>query len=278
MVSRPLRLDYAGAVHHVTARGNARAEIYRDASDRIRWLATLAEAAERFHWLVLAYCQMDNHYHLLVETPRPTLSRGMRQLNSVYAMRFNSRHGRVGHVFQARFHTRLVERDEHLLAAAAYIPANPVQAGMCSEPADWPWSSYRATVGLEPPGFLATDRLLSFFGGSRPLARERYRVYVESTRTNVAELGISVFLGSERFAATSTRGLGRIDEVPRSHWQPVRPALDDLVPRLENASIASAYREHGYTMREIAAHLGVHYATVSRRLRRAAAEMSECKT
>jgi REP element-mobilizing transposase RayT len=163
-VSRPLRLDRADAIHHATARGNAREALYRDATDRVRWRDVLAETAERFSWLVLAYCQMGNHYHLLVETPRPTLSRGMRHLNGVYAQRFNARHGRVGHVFQARFHARLVERDEHLLAVAAYIPTNPVRARLCSTPVSWRWSSYRATIGLEPPGFLAVERLLSFFG------------------------------------------------------------------------------------------------------------------
>jgi REP element-mobilizing transposase RayT len=280
-VSRPLRLDHADAIHHVTARGNAQEALYRDEADRLAWREILAETVARFSWLVLAYCQMGNHYHLLLETPRPTLSRGMRHLNGVYAQRFNARHGRVGHVFQARFHTRLVERDDHLLAVAAYIASNPVRAGLCGEPASWRWSSYRATIGLEPPGFLATDRLLSFFGESRERARERYRSQVQHEPTELAELGVSVFCGSERFAAESTRGLGPIAEVPRSHWQPVRPSLGELLPRLENASIARAYLEHGYTMREIATHLGVHYATVSRRLRRHSAQMaqmSECKT
>jgi DNA-directed RNA polymerase specialized sigma24 family protein len=128
---------------------------------------------------------------------------------------------------------------------------------------------------------MATDRLLSFFGDSRESARERYRSHVEhelTVLTELAELGVSLFLGSDRFAAESTRSLGPIEEIPRSHWQPVRPSLDELVPRLENAAIASAYLEHGYSMREIADYLGVHYATVSRRLRRHAAQMSECKT
>lgn len=176
----------------------------------------------------------------------------MRHLNGVYAQRFNARHGRVGHVFQARFHTRLVERGEHLLAVAAYIPTNPVRAGLCGEPASWRWSSYRATIWLEPPGFLATDRLLSFFGACRQRARKRYRSHVEHELSEPTELGVSIFCGSDRFAAESTRGLGPIEEVPRSHWQPIRPSLAELLPRLENASIARAYLDHGYTMREVA--------------------------
>jgi REP element-mobilizing transposase RayT len=278
-VSRPLRLDRAGAIHHVTARGNAREQVFRDEVDRIRWQETLAQACERFSWRVLAYCQMGNHYHLLVETPRPTLSRGMRHLNGVYAQRFNARHARVGHVFQARFDARLVDRDEHVLAVAAYIPRNPVRAGLCHEPAAWRWSSYRATIGLEPPGFLASERLLSFFGDSREQARERYRAHVESPEETLgAHRGISIFLGSDRFAAQSVEGLTPLAEVPRNQWQPVRPPLEDLLAEAGNAGIAAAYREHGYTMSEIAARLSVHYATVSRRLRRYEAGLSECKT
>jgi REP element-mobilizing transposase RayT len=278
-VSRPLRLDHAGAIHHITARGNARAALYRDERDRLCWRETLAEAAERFSWLVLAYCQMGNHYHLLVETPRPTLSRGMRHLNGVYAQRFNRRHGRVGHLFQARFHSRLVDRDDHLLAVAAYIPTNPVRAGLCSEPAAWRWSSYRATIGVEPPGFLASERLLSYFAASRKKARERYRAHVEAGRASPEKQSrFSTFVGSDRFAAEATRGLGPLDEVPREQWQPVRPLLGELLARGGNAAIARAYVEYGYTMREIAEHIGVHYATVSRRLRRYEARVSECKT
>jgi len=279
-VSRPLRLDLTGAIHHVTVRGNARECVFRDENDRTRWQETLERTVERFGWLVLAYCQMGNHYHLLVETPRPTLSRGMRQLNGVYAQWFNRRHSRVGHLFQARFHASLVERDEHLLAVAAYIPLNPVRAGLCGKPEDWRWSSYRATIGLEPPGFLASDVLLSFFGEKRERARERYRASIETRAADepLLSLGGGVILGSSEFAGAHTRGLEPSSEVPRRHWQPVRSSLEELLSAASNAQIAAAYTEHGYTMREIADHLGLHYATISRRIRRHEAEVSECKT
>ncbi len=279
-MSRPLRLDLAGAIHHVTVRGNARERVFRDGTDRTRWQETLEQTVERFSWLILAYCQMGNHYHLLVETPQPTLSRGMRQLNGVYAQRFNRRHGRVGHLFQARFHATLVERDEHLLAVAAYIPLNPVRAGLCGKPGDWRWSSYRATIGLEPPGFLASDRLLSFLGEERERARERYRASVETRAADepLLSLGGGVIFGSVEFAGAHTRELEPSAEVPRRHWQPVRSSLEELLSPASNAHIAAAHTEHGYTMREIADHLGLHYATISRRIRRHEAEVSECKT
>ena len=163
------------------------------------WNETLTEMIARFGWYVLAYCQMGNHYHVLVETPQPNLSRGMRQLNGVYAQSFNRRHGRIGHVFQARFHATLDERGEHLLAVSSYVPLNPVRAGLCHEPADWRWSSYRPTIGLEPPGSLAVDRLLAYFADSREAARERYRVHVEERVGDglAATLDRSVVLGSE---------------------------------------------------------------------------------
>ncbi len=279
-MSRPLRLDLAGAIHHVTVRGNAREPVFRDGSDRTRWQETLERTVERFSWLVLAYCQMGNHYHLLVETPQPNLSRGMRQLNGVYAERFNGRHGRVGHLFQARFHATLVERDEHLLAVAAYVPLNPVRAGLCGKPEDWRWSSYRATIGLETPSFLASDRLLSFFGEERVQAREHYRAAVETRAADepLLSLGGGVIFGSGDFADAHTRGLEPSAEVPRRHWQPVRSSLDELLSAGSNARIAAAHTEYGYTMREIADHLGLHYATISRRIRRHEAEVSECKT
>jgi REP element-mobilizing transposase RayT len=279
-VTRPLRLELPGAIHHVTARGNAREPVYHDETDRVQWSETLGNTASRFGWLVLGYCQMGNHYHLLVETPQPNLSRGMRQLNGVYAQRFNRRHDRVGHVFQARFHATLIERSEHLLAVSAYLPLNPVRAGLCTEPAQWRWSSYRATIGLEPPRYLAIDRLLAYFGEGRDAARERYRAHVEAIvdESVAAELEHSVILGSDDFARAVTGEVAPRREIARRHWQPVRPSLGELLARPSNEAIARAYSRYGYTMGEIADHVGVHYATVSRRLRRHEAALSECKT
>ena len=152
-VSRPLRLDHPGAVWHITARGNERKEIFRDDHDREAWLALLAQTVDLFDWRLHAYILMGNHFHMVVETPAASLSRGMRQLNGVYAMRFNKRHARVGHLFQGRFHSELVQKDSHLLEVLRYVVLNPVRAGRAAGAHDWSWSSYRATAGLEPaPG------------------------------------------------------------------------------------------------------------------------------
>lgn len=136
-MSRPLRLEFPGAIHHVTARGNARGDIFPDDEDRSLFLAVLAEAVIRFGWLCHAYCLMDNHYHLLIETPHGNLSPGMRQINGVYTQRFNRCHARTGHLFQGRFKAILVERDSYLLELCRYIVLNPVRAGMVTDIDDY---------------------------------------------------------------------------------------------------------------------------------------------
>src|SRR5579859_3715129 len=130
-MARPLRIEFSGAFHHVMARGNARQNIFRDTQDRQAFLAGLKRVCERFDWRIWAYCLMDNHYHLLVETLEPTLSRGMREINGVYTQGFNRRHSRVGHVFQGRYKSLLIEKDAYLLELSRYIVLNPVKAKIC---------------------------------------------------------------------------------------------------------------------------------------------------
>ena len=148
-MARPLRIEYAGAVYHVTSRGDGRKPIFRDDEDRMVLLAILKEVKDRYHWYCYAYCLMENHYHLVIETPDANLSRGMRQLNGVYTMRFNRRHDTVGHVFQGRYKAILIQKERHLLEVCRYVVVNPVRARLVRNPGDWRWSSYRATAGME---------------------------------------------------------------------------------------------------------------------------------
>ncbi len=133
-MARPLRLEFAGAVYHVTSRGDRREDIYLSDDDRREWLAVLALVCDRFNWVVHAYCQMTNHYHLVVETVEANLSAGMRQLNGLYTQRFNRRHGQVGHLFQGRYKAILVQKEAHLLELSRYVVLNPVRAGMVELP------------------------------------------------------------------------------------------------------------------------------------------------
>ena len=125
-MARPLRIEFPGAVYHVTSRGNERKAIFRDDQDRKRFLEALADVTLRYNWLCHAYCLIGNHYPLLIDTTDGNLSIGMRQLNGVYTQRFNKRHGRVGHLFQGRFKAVLVQKDSHLLEACRYVVLNPV--------------------------------------------------------------------------------------------------------------------------------------------------------
>jgi putative transposase len=147
-MTRPLRLESPGALYHVTARGNERRAIVRDDQDRQRWLTVLGQVVHLYRWTLHAYVLMDNHYHLLVETPEPTLSRGMRQLNGLYGQAFNRRHGRVGHLFKGRFKAIVVKKEAYLLTLCRYVVCNPVRAGSVKHAREWRWSSYRATAGL----------------------------------------------------------------------------------------------------------------------------------
>ena len=148
-MARPLRIEYPGALYHVTSRGNARAPIYKADADRETFLDVLERVTERFNWLCHAYCLMDNHYHLMIETPDGNLASGMRQLSGVYTQRFNRRHKRVGHVFQGRYKAILVDRDSYLLELCRYVVLNPVRAKMVRSARQWRWSSFRATASGE---------------------------------------------------------------------------------------------------------------------------------
>ena len=174
-MARPLRIENAGGLYHVTARGDRREDIYADYEDRLGWLSIFGDVCDRFFWRCHAYCLMTNHYHLVVETPEGKLSHGMRQLNGVYTQAFNRRHRLVRHLFQGRFKAILVERDAYLLELARYVVLNPVRAGMVADAGDWPWSSYRAMVGEDrSPEWLEVDGLLGCFGRDRSSARKRY--------------------------------------------------------------------------------------------------------
>ena len=178
-MARPLRIEYPGAVYHVTSRGNAQENIFTGDTDRQIFLEVLGSVVKKYNWLCHAYCLMDNHYHILVETPDPNLSLGMRQLNGVYTQDFNRRHKRVGHIFQGRYSSILVEKNAHLLELCRYIVLNPVRAGMVNKPDDWWWGSYQATAySVAAPEFLSVNWILAQFGKTKNQACTAYRNFI----------------------------------------------------------------------------------------------------
>jgi putative transposase len=227
-MARPLRLEFSGAVYHVTSRGNARQHIVDDDRDRSQWLSLLAHVIDRYGWLCHACCLMDNHYHLLVETPQPNLSLGMRQLNGRYTQAYNRRHHRVGHLFQGRFTAILIEKDAHLLELCRYVVLNPVRAKVVSHLRQWAWSSYRATVGeMQAPSWLSPDWILGQFGQRVGPAQEKYRAFVaegRNARWPWEQLTGQIYLGSANFVAQHQPNR-IIRGIPRRQTQAHRPSL-----------------------------------------------------
>lgn len=174
-MARRTRIQFPDALYHITARGNRKQDVFAASTDADRFLGTVADVVERFGWQCHAYCLMPNHYHLVMETPKPNLSAGMQSINGRYAQWFNRRYRLDGHLFQGRFHAVLVESTWHLLELSRYVVLNPVRGGLCEDPADWRWSSYRAMAGFAPrPRFLAVDRCLFHFGETPARAREAF--------------------------------------------------------------------------------------------------------
>jgi REP element-mobilizing transposase RayT len=187
-VPRKPRIDAAGAIQHVVARGNAGSIVVMDDDDRRTLINGLERTADRYRWRVHAYCLMDTHVHLVVETPEPTLGSGMQRLLGGYAFEFNRRHARYGHLFAGPYTASLISTEAHAIEACAYIVLNPVRAGMVVDAADWPWSSYRASAGLVTGLLFVETRLIpSMLHPNRKRAQALYRELVrdaaESPRT-----------------------------------------------------------------------------------------------
>ena len=269
-MARPLRIQFPGALYHVLNRGNAGGDIVLDDADRRRFLALLAEAVARHGWRCHAYCLMDNHYHLLLATPEANLGRGMQWLSSTYSRKFNWRHQRYGHVFQGRYKAILVDEDAYLLELARYIALNPVRAGVAAEPANWPWSSYGATVGaVSVPAILDTGWLLSQFGPDGTDRARAFAAFVAEGLAQPRDLAAEVRQGILGGPAFRRRLLGQLKG-------PSAGALAvDVGPRASLAELAEgapcrgewmskARREHGYRLGEIAAFAGLSKSSVSK--------------
>ena len=168
MPRRP-RQESAGGIHHVYARGNGQQRIYLDDRDRLDFLRILGSVVRVRRWRCLAYCLMDNHVHLVLETPAPNLGAGVQQLHGKYARVFNDRHRRTGHLFQGRYGAKTIRTDEQLVATVRYLAMNPVAAGLCTAPALWRWGS----CGERPP-WLDQGRLLQYLGAGGGDPRRRY--------------------------------------------------------------------------------------------------------
>jgi REP element-mobilizing transposase RayT len=276
-MARPLRLEFAGALYHITSRGDRREAIYRDIEDRQQWLEVLSHVCDRFNWVIHGYCQMTNHYHLLAETVDGNLSRGMRQLNGLYTQKFNRRHHESGHLFQGRYKAILVQKDNHLLELTRYVVLNSVRAGMVMRPEDWAWSSYNATINAEIESrWLDVDWTLNQFGKNRPKAIAAYRRFVMEGKglpDPKEQVRHQMFLGNGAFIAEhqqATEKTEKLREVSKAHKRSVALTLSDYQSRYSkrDEAMAKAYLSGAYTMAEIGRHFKVHYMTVSRAVKK----------
>ena len=283
-MARPLRLEFAGALYHLTARGNRRESIFLDDGDRRSFLDLLGKEVKQQGWVCYAYCLMDNHYHLMIETPEPNLVRGMRRLNGVYTQAFNRRHNKVGHVFQGRYKAIVVDKENYLLELCRYVVLNPVRAKVVERPEDWRYSSYRATAGMiAPPEWLAAEKLLSFFDGQRA----NYRKFVSEGigKASVWEdLKGQIYLGNDAFLERMQNLVDRkvVHGIAKAQTKPLCPSVDEIVATVGRAygipsshvldkSHAEAYwlavflmrRAGNLSLQEVAEHARVSPARIS---------------
>ncbi len=293
-MARPLRVAYPGAVYHITARGNARARIVRDDRDRARFVQTLADTVDQYGVLCHGWVLMNNHYHLLAETPNANISKAIQHLNSVYTQAFNRRHRRVGHLFQGRFKAILVDRDRYLLELCRYVVLNPLRAKAVHHPREWRWSSYRATSGEgAAEAWLCSDWILGQFARRRSQAQQAYRQFVQDgirqKTAPWADLSGQIYLGDEAFRLRVQRFVraGEDLEIPKAQTRPARPAAAQLLKRVaavygmkqeelvrptrrpSEARQAAMYLlryEAGLTLSEIGHRFSIGYSAVSHRI------------
>lgn len=275
-MTRPLRIEFPGALYHVTGRGNQLDTIYHDHADRYVWLEVLGLVCERFHFVIHAYCQMTNHYHLMLETVEGNLAQGMRQLNGIYSQHINRRHGRVGHVFQGRYHAVLVQKDAYLLELTRYIVLNPVRAGMADNADAWHWSSHHCMLDASAtPSWLNTHWLLGQFGPSLGDAVSAYRQFVADgvdLHSPLKRTRHQLLLGDDDFVARhrgkeARAGLVAVNKAQRRIAALTLPEYASGAAGRDEA-MAQAYFSTAFTMAEIATHFGVSDKTVSRAVKR----------
>ena len=277
-MTRPLRIEFKGAVYHITSRGNARQAIFLDEKDFADFLGVLCSVVKRYHFILHAYCLMNNHYHLLIETPYGNLSRGMRQLNGLYTQRFNQRHQRVGHLLQGRYRAILVDKDNYLLELCRYVVLNPVRAKIVKDPKDWEWSAYQAIIGHKGIPCLTTDWILSQFGKEQKAASRGYQAFVHSgikAESPLKAIKGQLFLGQENFIDKIKhliRGKENLKEIPRKQRYVTRPPLNEVLKykdkKSKDQAMYEAHQQYSYTLKDIAEYIGVHYTTVSRAIKK----------
>jgi REP element-mobilizing transposase RayT len=234
-MSRPLRIEFPGACYHVTARGNGGQALFTDIEDALMFLDLLGREVTQQGWLCHGYCLIEDHYHLLVETPEPNLGRGMGRLNMRYSQWFGRRHRRQGHLFQGRYKAILFEKNRHLLELARHVVSNPMRLQAVNRVDLWRWSSYGAlATGDQVPAWLATKTMLSLCGASDSESRSHWRDYVAQWPDAASPweaLRGGQYLGSEAFLRSLNYHIAgqSLDQVPSAMANPMRPTANEIL-------------------------------------------------
>lgn len=289
-LARPLRIEFPNAFYHVTSRGNERKTIFRNNKDRERFLTYLESSHQRYGALVHVYCLMDNHYHLLLETPRGNLSQILHHINGAYTTYFNLRHNRSGHLFQGRYQAILVEKDAYGEELSRYIHLNPVRVGLVKTPQEYRWSSYGYYIGekKEPP-WLTTAWILGYWGGPGRRAYRKYREFVEEGLSKPLENPLrkviaSTFLGKEEFIERmrekhlvgkkmDRRNISSVREMlkgPRP--EEIEAVVDEVIgkdhPLYRKIGVYLSHQWSGLRLEEVGTYFGMKGAAVSQASRR----------
>ena len=243
-MARPLRIVFPGAFYHVTSRGDDRRDVFKSRRDREKFLEYLASATQRYGAVIHAYCLMNNHYHLFLETPAGNLPEIMHHINSAYTTYANVKRKRAGHLFQGRYKAILVEADEYAAELSRYIHLNPVRAGAVSRPEDYAWSSYRSYIGHgDVPEWLKREFILGFFGKRAEAAAIKYQAFVEDMLGKEYESPLKQTFGSAILGKA-----GFIEAITATHLAEKEmerdvPALRQFANRPTPEAICSAVKE-----------------------------------
>jgi putative transposase len=204
-MARPLRISYPGAFYHITSRGNEQKVIFKNNRDREKFRECLESAVKRYNAVIHAYCLMNNHYHLLLETPSGNLSKIMAHINGAYTTYFNTKLGRFGHLFQGRYKAILVEADEYSMELSRYIHLNPVRAKVVETPEEYEWSSYSYYIGKKKsPEWLKMGFILGYFGKKASESQKNYKKFVtilinQEYESPLKDVVSSTLLGTQKF-------------------------------------------------------------------------------
>lgn len=277
-MTRQLRTEFPGALYHIYSRGNNKKMIFLEDADRYKFLNILNKALRKCNYLCYGYCIMGTHFHLMLETPDGNISRGMHILHSTYAQYFNRKHGCVGHVFQGRFHSVLVQRELYLLVLCRYIVLNPIRAGLVNHPGEYTWSSFNEMIGTikqEPP-IIAAELLLSHFGIEPDEARKNYIDFVMDGIDKPSPFSHTVgstFLGNKEFLSSLESILKPVinrKDISSEQRYAYRPTLSELFEHskffskeFRNKVIFHAYSDYAYRQVDIARHINLHRVTIS---------------